>query len=131
MKILIVVLPSTLKLVQKSYRSIENGITFPDPVKNAAFPITIDITVLLMRSINQISFLTHTIHGTWFQQLVCHSATLMIDTLSPISTLNQQLTNLEQIHNRFSLQCEEWTVKGRDCPSVLLCFNELTYQTDE
>ena len=41
-------------------------------------------------------FWTRTIYGTWFQQLLCHSITLMIDTLFPISTLNQQLTNLEQ-----------------------------------
>ena len=57
MKILIVVLLSTLKLLQKSERSTENGITFPDPVKNpTAFPVTIGITVLLMSSIALISF---------------------------------------------------------------------------
>ena len=42
MEILIVVLLSTLKLLQKSGRSNENGITFPDAVKNpSAFPVTI------------------------------------------------------------------------------------------
>ena len=57
MKVLIVVLLSTLKLLQKSDRSTENGITFPDPVKNSgAFPVTINITVLLMNSINLIPF---------------------------------------------------------------------------
>ena len=35
----------------------------------------------------------------------------MIDTLCPISTLNQQLTNLEQNHVRCSLHCEGGTVK--------------------
>ena len=43
----------------------------------------------------------------------------MIDTLCQISTLNQQLTNLEQTHIRCSLQCEGWTVKGSDCASAL------------
>ena len=52
MKILIVVLFSTLKLLQKSDRSTENRITFPDPVKNPSdFPVTIGITILLMSSI--------------------------------------------------------------------------------
>ena len=55
----------------------------------------------------------------------------MIDTLCPISALNQQLTNLEQTHIRCSLHCEGWTVKGRVCASALHPFNEITYQTDE
>ena len=63
--------------------------------------------------------------GTWFQHLLCHSRTLMIDTLCPISTLNHRLTNLEQIHIRCSLHCERWTVKGRDCTSVLHFFNKV------
>ena len=96
-----------LKLLQKSDRSNENGITFPDPVKNPnAFPATINISVLLMSSIALISFRTCTIYGTWFQQLLCHSATLRIQTLNSISTLNQQLNNLEQTQIRCSLQYE-------------------------
>ena len=131
MKILIVLLLSTPKLLQKSDRSTENGITFPDPVKNpSAFPVTIGITVLLMTSITLVSFCTRTIYGTWFQQPLCYSILLMIDTLCPISTINQQLNNLEQTNIRCSLHCEGWTVKGRDCSSVLHYFNELTYQTD-
>ena len=131
-KILIVVLLSTLELRQKSDRSTENGITFPDPVKNpSAFPETINITVLFMRSIILISFWTRKIYGTWFQQLLCHSTILMIDTLCPISTLNQQLTNLQQTHIWCSFHCEGWRVKGRDCASVLHFFNEFTYQTNE
>ena len=43
---------------------------------------------------------------TWFQQLLCHSATLMIHTLCSISTVNQQLNNLEQTHIRCSLHYE-------------------------
>ena len=43
---------------------------------------------------------TCTIYGTWFQQLLCHSTALMIENLCPISTLDQQLTNLEQTHIR-------------------------------
>ena len=65
------------------------------------------------------------------QQLLYHSTTLMIHTLCPISTLNQQLTNLEQTHIRCSLQCEQWTVKRRDCASAVHSFKENTYRTNE
>ena len=132
MKKLIGVLLSTLKLLQKCERSTENGIRFPDLVKKpSAFPVTIGITVLFMSSITLNSFWTRTLYGTWFQQLLCHSITLMINTLCPIRTLNQQLTNLEQTHIRCSLPCERWTVKGRDCAPDLHSFNEITYQTVE
>ena len=89
------------------------------------------ITVLMMRSTLLISFWTRTIYGTWFQQLLCHSITLMTDTLYPMGTLNQELTNLEQTHTRCSLHCEGWAVKGKDCASVLHSFNEITYRTGE
>ena len=57
MKTLNMVLLSTLKLLQKSDRLTENGITFPVPVKTpSAFPVTIGITVLLMSSITLKSF---------------------------------------------------------------------------
>ena len=47
MKILIVLLLSTLKLLQKSEISTEKEITIPDLVKNpSAFLVTIGITVL-------------------------------------------------------------------------------------
>ena len=84
-----------------------------------------------MSSITLIFFWTRTIYGTWFQQILCHSVILMIDTLCPISTLNQQLTNLQQSHIRRSLHCEGRTVKGNDCASALHSFNEITYQTGE
>ena len=132
MKILIVILLSILELLQKSDTLTEIGITFPVPVKTpSAFPVTIGITFLLMSSITLISFWTRTINVTWFQQILRHSITLMIDTLCPIITLNQQLTNLEQSHIRRSLHCESWTVKGRDSASALPSFNEITYQTRE
>ena len=132
LKIWIVVLLSTVKLQLKSDRSTENGITFADPVKNpSAFQVTINITGLLMSSITLICFWTRTVYGTWFQQLLCHSVTLIIVTLCPICRLNQQLTNLQRTHIRCSLHCEGRTVKGRDCASALQTFNEITYQTDE
>ena len=128
MKVLFVVLLSTMKLQQKSDRSTENGITFPVPVKNPGeFPVAINITVLLIKSITLISFWTRRIHGTWFQQLLRHLTTLMIVTVCPISTLSQQLTNLKQTHIRCSLHCDGWTVKGRDCTSDLHSSNEVTY----
>ena len=118
-------LRSSVKLLQKSDRSIENGITFPDPVKNPnAFPATINIPVFLMRSIALKSFWTRTIYGTWFQQLSCHTATLMIHTLCSISTLNQQLNNLEHTHIRCFLHYERWSVKGRNCVSALHSFKK-------
>ena len=84
-----------------------------------------------MSSIALISFWPRTFYGTCLQQLLRHSTTIMIDTLYPISTLNQQLTNLEQTHIRCSLHCERWTVKGEDCASALRSFKEITYRTDE
>ena len=111
----------------KNQTSTENGITFPDPVNNPnEFPVPIGITVLLMSSITLTFFWTRKTHGTRFQQLLCHSITLMIATLCPISTLNQQLTNLEQTLIRCSHHCEGWTIKGRDCASALHSFDEIT-----
>ena len=52
------------------------------------------------------TLLNRTNYGTWFQQVLCHSSTLMIHTLCSISNLNQQLNNLEQTHIRCSLHCE-------------------------
>ena len=112
---------------QKLVRSIEKGVTSPDPVKNpSAFPATINITVLLMNSIALLSVWTREFFGTWLQQLLCHSTTLMKHTLCPISTLNQQLTNLEQIHIRCSFHCERCTVKRRDCASASHSFKQIT-----
>ena len=125
------VLPSTLKLLQKPDRSTENGITFPKLLKNPSeFPATIKIIVLLLSSIVLITFWTRTIYGTWFQQLLCHSTTLMIGTLCPISSLKQQLTNVEHTRIRCSLHCERWTAKRRDCAKTLHSFNEITYRMD-
>ena len=63
--------------------------------------------------------------------LVPAALTLMIHTLCSISTLNQQLDNLEQTHIRCSLHYKRWTVKGRNCASVLHSFKKITYRTDE
>ena len=75
-----------------------------------------------MSSIALSFFWPRTFYGTCLQQLLRHSTTIMIDTLYLISTLNQQLTNLEQTHIRCSLHCERWTVKGKDCASALRSF---------
>ena len=80
-----------------------------------------------MRSIDLISFWTRTLYSTWFKRLLCHSTTIMIDTLYLNSTLNQTLTKLEQTHIRCFLLCEQWTVKLRDLHS----FKGITYRTDE
>ena len=97
----------------------------------SAFAATINLSVLLMSSIAFKSFWTRTIYRTWLQQLLYHWTTLMIHILCPISTLNQQLTNLEQTHIWRSLQCERWTVKGTAGASALHSFKEITYRTDE
>ena len=83
--------PTKIKQIKRERNYISRSCKKPN-----AFPATINIPVLLMSSIALISFRTRTIYGTWFQQLLCHSATLMIHTLCSISTLNQQLNNLEQ-----------------------------------
>ena len=58
MMISIVVLISTLKRLQKSQTSTENGITMPDPVINpCAFPVTIGITVFFDEQHNSKVFL--------------------------------------------------------------------------
>ena len=57
----------------------------------------------LMSSLILLFFSTRAINWTWLQQLLCHSTTLMIDSLSPISTFNQQLTNPEQTPIQCSL----------------------------
>ena len=109
-----------------------NGITIPNPVKTpSAFPVSINKTVLLISSMPLLSFWTRAIHGTWFQQFLCYSTTLTIETLCPISILNKQLTNLEQTHIRCSIHCERWTVKGKDCTSVLHSFKKMSHRTDE
>ena len=132
MYILIVVLLSCLKLLQKSDRPTENGITFPDPLKNSStFPATINISVLLMSSIGLISIWPRTFYGTFLQQLLRHSTTITIDTLYPIGILNHQLTNLEESLIRCFLHCERWTVKVRGCESVWHSFKDITYRTDE
>ena len=59
---------------------------------STAFPATINIPVVLMGSIALISFWTRTFYWTWFQQLLCHSTTLMIHTLSSISNQYPQPT---------------------------------------
>ena len=116
----------------KTDRSTENGITFPDPVKNpSTFTAMINMSVLLTSSIALISFWPRTFYGTCLQQILRHSTTIMIDTLYLINTLNQQLTNLEQTHIRCSLHCERWTVKGKGCASALRSSKEITYRTDE
>ena len=71
-------------------------------------------------------FLNPCTSWAWFQQPLCHSTILMIDTLCPISTLNQQLTYLEHTHIQCSLHCQGRTVEGRDCASALHSFNETT-----
>ena len=126
------VLLSSLKLIKKLDRSTENVITFPGPEENpSAFPLTIKTTVFLMNSLTLKSLCAQTIYGKRFQQLFCHSSTLMINTLCPIRTRNHQITNLEQTHIRCFLHCQQWTVKRRDCVSALNFFNEITYRTDE
>ena len=102
-------------------KSTENRIPFLDPLRNSgAFQAINKITVLLMSSTPLLSFWTHTIYKTWFHQLLCHSTTLTIETLCPISTLNQHFTYLEKTHVRCSFHCERWTVKGEMARQ--LCF---------
>ena len=65
------VLLSSVKLLQESERSTEDGETFPDPVKNPiSFQLTFIITVLLKRSTTLKPSSTRTIpNGIWLQPL--------------------------------------------------------------
>ena len=116
----------------KKVTSNEKGITFPDPVKKpCAFPATINITAFFDEQYTSNIFLNP--YKLWDMvpaTPLCHSITLLMKTLCPISNLNQQLTYLEQTHIRCSFHCERWTVKGRDCASGLSSFKEITYRTD-
>ena len=59
---------------------------------------------------------------------LCHSN----DTYSLFNQYPQPtIDNLEQTHIWCSLHYERWTVKGRDCASVLHSFKKITYRTDE
>ena len=116
--------PTKIRQVNRERNYISRSCENP-----CAFPATVNISVLLMSSIALISFMFRTFYGTCLQQLLRHSTTIMIDTLYPISTLNQQLTNLEQTHIGCSLLCERWTVKVRDCASALRSFKEITHRT--
>ena len=70
------------KLLQKSDKPTDTGWKFPNPVKNAnAMQVSINLTVLLTRSILLISFWTRKICKTWIQLLLTQSDTLMIVTL--------------------------------------------------
>ena len=80
-----------------------------------------------MSSIPLISFGTGTVYGTWIQHLLCHSTTLKTETIRSISTLNQQLSNVEQTHIRCFLHSERWTVKGRVSASALRSYRNITY----
>ena len=76
---LVAVLLSTLKLLQTSKGSTENGKTLPDPVKKpSASQMKIPITVLLLISETLITFWTRTIYGIRIQQLFWHFTTLLM-----------------------------------------------------
>ena len=63
--------------------SEQNGRTSPHPVKTpSAFQVTINLGVLLMSSISLKLFRTHTVYRTRIRQLLCHSTTVLIGTLS-------------------------------------------------
>ena len=118
--------PTKIRQIKRERNYVSRSVKRP-----SEFPATVNISVLLMSSIALISFWTRTFYGTWLQQLLYHWTTLMIHILCPISTLNQQLTNLEQTHIRRSVHCEQWTAKRRACASALHSFKEITYRTDE
>ena len=129
---LILVLLCILKHQQNPDTSTAIGKTLPDPVENpCVFRKTINITVLLVSTITLIYFSKRTNHWTWIHRLLCHATTQLKGALYPLNTLIQQLTNLEQTYVRCSLHCDRWSVKGRDCASILHLFKKVTYRKDE
>ena len=69
---------STVKLQQKTDRSIEAEKLFPGPAKiRAASQVVINIAFILIKCIPLISFQTRAFYLTWIQQLLCDSTTLI------------------------------------------------------
>ena len=114
---------------KKSDRSTEDGFIFPVTVENpSAFPAVINIIVLLMSSIPLFSFWTRTIYETWFQQLLCHSTTLMINSMS-----NQflELTTHRPRTGSCPIFSSSWTMdSNRKGLPVSFAFFQRTYLPD-
>ena len=133
MYVLIVVLLFTLKLLQKSNRSTENGFTIPDLLKNpGTFSATINITNLIMSSLSPKTFWTLKKDVQWFQKLLCQTTTLMIEALCPITNLNQHLTNLEDSYPMFyALWTMDSKKKGLRVSSVFFQSNSTVEWTKQ
>ena len=118
---------------KKSDRSTENRFSFPEPLKNAsAFPVTTNINCIIVEHHSSNNCLNP--YNLWDQiqaALLPPNHTNDRDILCPISTLNQQLTILEQTHIRCSLVCERWRVEIGDWTSALHSFKKTTYPTVE
>ena len=70
----------------------------PDPVKTqSSSRVRINKTVLLMKSITLSFFWIPAVYGTWIQQLVFHSPTLLTEILCAFSILKHQLINIKEI----------------------------------
>ena len=87
--------------------------------------------VLFMSSVAHISFWTRTVYGRWFKQLLFDSTTLMIVTLCPSKTLNQQLADLKKDSNPVFSSMRMVDSEGKYWASALHCFKNITYRTDE
>ena len=130
--ILIAVLLTTLKFLHRSKRSTENGKTIADLAKNpSASQITISITVALLRSIPLECFWTRRFFGTWIQQPIWHSTTLLVRTLKSTSILKKTTHQLRKYFIRCFIQCDHWTVKRRDCASTVHSFETNSKRTDK
>ena len=129
MCILIAVLLSILKLQQKLYRSTKNWRTIRDPVPN---PSKIQRTIHHNRYIdgehNSKNFLNpyslcHMDSATF--KTLNHNIERVRGTLSPISILKQQFTNLEQTYICCFLHCDHWTVKKGVARQVCILSKEI------
>ena len=110
---------SNIKVSKKPNVSRGNGKFFPGPVESpSASILTINISLLLLRSIPPTSFRSSTIYGTWIQHLICHSNAFLIGIFGQFIILNQQLINLTEIYVRFSNPFCRWTIGGRVAPQT-------------
>ena len=130
--VLVVVLLTTLNVIEKSNLSTEDWQNSPDLVKTSvASQVTINLTVLSMRSVPLTSFQTLVYSGLWIQQLPGNSTALQLRIQWPFSIFKAQLTNLKQNHNRYPFHYDRMIVKRK---KVRVCFTfckEITYRTDD
>ena len=112
--------------MQKSNLSTGKRKELPDFMETPSEPlVTINISISLMGSLLLTSFWTSKFCGTWTQQLLWHTTTLLIGVSWPFNILKHQLASLKQTYIRYSLHYDRWTIEGRGYESAFHSFKKL------